>query len=170
MGRRWIGIEMGEQARTHCLPRLQKVVEGEQGGISAAVGWHGGGGFSFVQLGEAVFDEYGRIADAVRFAPLAAWLWFAHTRAPHPVGVFDSPLLGVFEGTAFVLLYNGILGDKRPQGGNVLTRAVWQDVAQLLPDHDGPWVIFGEACRLSADTCKRAGIDFRYIPHDLGIR
>ena len=39
MGRRWIGIEMGEHALTHCLPRLQKVVAGEQGGISAAVGW-----------------------------------------------------------------------------------------------------------------------------------
>ncbi|KGM57401.1 DNA methylase [Lysobacter arseniciresistens ZS79] len=170
MGRRWIGIEMGEHARTHCLPRLKKVVTGEQGGISQAVGWQGGGGFSFVQLGEEVFDEYGRIAETVRFAPLASWLWFAHTRAPHPDGRFDSPLLGVHDGTAFVLLYNGILGDKRPQGGNVLTRAVWQDVAQLLPGHDGPWVIFGEACRLAADTCKRAGIDFRYIPHELGIR
>ncbi len=39
MGRRWIGIEMGEHALTHCLPRLQKVMAGEQGGISAAVGW-----------------------------------------------------------------------------------------------------------------------------------
>lgn len=170
MGRCWIGIEMGEHARTHCLPRLKKVVEGEQGGISEAVGWQGGGGFAFAQLGEAVFDEYGRIASAVRFAPLAAWLWFAHTRVPHPTGRFDSPLLGVHDGAAFVLLYNGILGDKRPQGGNVLTRAIWQDVSQLLPDHAGPWVVFGEACRLAPDTCKRAGIDFRYIPHDLGIR
>ncbi len=37
MGRRWIGIEMGDHAVTHCLPRLQKVVAGEQGGISQAV-------------------------------------------------------------------------------------------------------------------------------------
>ena len=37
MGRRWIGIEMSEHAVTHCVPRLQKVLEGEQGGISAAV-------------------------------------------------------------------------------------------------------------------------------------
>ena len=39
MGRRWIGIEMGEHAATHCLPRLQKVIDGEQGGISKAVNW-----------------------------------------------------------------------------------------------------------------------------------
>jgi adenine-specific DNA-methyltransferase len=47
MGRRWIGIEMGEHAVTHCLPRLEKVGAGETGGISAAVGWQGGGGFRF---------------------------------------------------------------------------------------------------------------------------
>ena len=41
MGRRWIGIEMGEHAATHCLPRLQKVIDGEQGGISKAVAWRG---------------------------------------------------------------------------------------------------------------------------------
>ena len=45
MRRRWIGIEMGDHAATHCLPRLQKVIDGEQGGISKAVGWQGGGGF-----------------------------------------------------------------------------------------------------------------------------
>jgi len=53
MGRRWIGIEMGEHALTHCLPRLRKVVDGEQGGISQAVGWQGGGGFRLLQAGRA---------------------------------------------------------------------------------------------------------------------
>lgn len=43
MGRRYIGIEMGEHAETHCAPRLKKVIEGEQGGISKAVNWSGGG-------------------------------------------------------------------------------------------------------------------------------
>src|SRR5271166_662301 len=43
-GRRYIGIEMGEHAITHCVPRLKKVVDGEQGGISDDVGWKGGGG------------------------------------------------------------------------------------------------------------------------------
>ncbi|MEY4910011.1 MAG: hypothetical protein RL260_3729, partial [Pseudomonadota bacterium] len=56
MGRRYIGIELGDHARTHCLPRLQKVIDGEQGGISGAVGWQGGGGFRFYTLGEPVFD------------------------------------------------------------------------------------------------------------------
>src|SRR5690606_41788251 len=45
MGRRYIGIEMGEHAVTHCMPRLAQVIAGEQGGISNAVSWQGGGGF-----------------------------------------------------------------------------------------------------------------------------
>ena len=41
MKRRYIGIEMGEHAQTHCIPRLNKVIDGEQGGISKAVNWQG---------------------------------------------------------------------------------------------------------------------------------
>ena len=75
MRRRWIGIEMGEQ-----------------GGISKAVAWgvgrngepFRGGGFRFMRLGEAVFDEAGRINPAVRFATLAAVIWQQETGA-----VFD---------------------------------------------------------------------------------
>jgi adenine-specific DNA-methyltransferase len=170
MGRRWIGIEMGEHARTHCLPRLKKVVEGEQGGISQAVGWQGGGGFRFATLGEPVFDEDGRINAGVRFAALAAHLWFAETKAPHATQNFDSPLLGVHGDTAIMLLYNGVLGDRRPQGGNVLTHAVWEHVRGLLPQHSGRWRVYGEANRLGPTTLKRFGIDFRQIPYDIGAR
>jgi adenine-specific DNA-methyltransferase len=67
MDRRWIGVEMGDHAVSHCVPRLQKVIEGEQGGISEAVGWKGGGGFTFYRLGEPVFDEDGRIRRASAF-------------------------------------------------------------------------------------------------------
>lgn len=170
MGRRWIGIEMGEHARTHCLPRLRKVVQGEQGGISQAVGWQGGGGFRFARLGEPVFDGEGRINPQVRFAALAAWLWFAQTRMPHGTQRFDSPLLGMHGNTALVLLFNGVLGDRRPQAGNVLTHSVWTDLKSLLPEHRGPWRIFGEACRLGPSTLKRCDIEFRQIPYDLGAR
>ncbi|MBL8881108.1 MAG: site-specific DNA-methyltransferase, partial [Phycisphaerales bacterium] len=79
MDRRYIGIEMGEHAVTHCLPRLEKVIAGEQGGISQAVGWQGGGGFRFHTLGDPVFDSDGGIHPAVRFAPLAAYLWHFET-------------------------------------------------------------------------------------------
>ena len=170
MGRRWIGIEMGAHARTHCLPRLRKVVEGEQGGISQAVGWQGGGGFRFARLGEPVFDVDGRIHPSVRFAPLAAYLWFTQAHVSHATGAFDSPLLGIHGDTAIALLYNGILGDRRPQGGNVLTHAVWEQLRALAPLHAGPWLVYGEACRLQPATLKRQGIVFRQIPYEIGLR
>ncbi len=72
MGRRWIGVEMGEHAVTHCLPRLRKVIEGEQGGISEALGWKGGGGFRFKKLGETVFRPDGSLSPSVTFKALAA--------------------------------------------------------------------------------------------------
>lgn len=56
LGRKWIGIELGEHAETLCLPRLKKVVSGEdQTGISKQVGWKGGGGFRYCVLGESLF-------------------------------------------------------------------------------------------------------------------
>ncbi len=50
MNRRWIGIELGEHCYTHCKPRIDMVIDGEQGGISKAVDWHGGGGYHFYEL------------------------------------------------------------------------------------------------------------------------
>jgi adenine-specific DNA-methyltransferase len=173
MGRRWIGIEMGEHARTHCLPRLEKVVAGEQGGISQAVGWQGGGGFRFMRLGEPVFDASGRIHPQVRFAALAAFVWQQETRtaysAPMPGAVPGTPLLGVHEGVAICLLYNGILGDRRPEGGNVLTLAVLQGLKRACP-HAGPRVVYGEACRLGSARLTAEGITFRQIPYELVAR
>ncbi|MCM2287679.1 MAG: site-specific DNA-methyltransferase [Sulfuritalea sp.] len=168
MGRRWIGIEMGEHAVTHCLPRLQKVGAGETGGISAAVGWQGGGGFRFHTLGESVFDAEGGINPAVRYASLAAYLWHFETGQPAAQS-FDSPCLGTHEGTAYYLLYNGILGDRRPAGGNVLTSNVLAHLDALFP-HVGPRVIYGETTRLGEARLREAGITFKQIPYDIKAR
>ncbi len=165
MNRRYIGIEMGEHAETHCLPRLQKVIEGEQGGISKSMNWRGRGGFKFLRLGEPIFDESGAINPAVRFTTLASFIWLQETGVPASAK-FDSPLLGVHAGTAFYLLYNGILGDKRPDGGNVLTGAVLRAIDELLP-HKGPKVIYGEGCRLGASRLAAERITFRHIPYDV---
>ena len=58
MKRRWIGIELGEHCHTHCLPRLKKVVDGtDEGGISKAVKWQGGGGFKYYYLAPSLLKE-----------------------------------------------------------------------------------------------------------------
>ena len=61
MGRQYIGIEIGEQAYTHCKKRLDSVIDGEQGGISQAVNWHGGGGYKFYELAPTLIvkDDHG---------------------------------------------------------------------------------------------------------------
>ena len=163
MHRKWIGIEMGNHAETHCLPRLRKVVDGEQGGISEAVNWTGGGGFRFYELGPAVFDDAGHINPEVKFEWLAAHVWFSETGVGRSGKAMRSPLLGTHDGVAYYLLYNGILGDKRPDGGNVLTLKVLAD----LPAFDGPKVIYGEASRLSPDRLRALGISFRQTPYDI---
>ena len=62
MGRRWIGVEMGDHAYTHCKVRLDKVIAGEdKGGITKAVNWQGGGGYRFYELAPTLvkFDMFG---------------------------------------------------------------------------------------------------------------
>jgi len=58
MGRRWIMVELGEHCHTHIIPRLRKVIEGEDpGGITQAVGWKGGGGFRYYRLAPSLLER-----------------------------------------------------------------------------------------------------------------
>ena len=162
MKRQYIGIEMGDHAVTHVVPRLKNVIDGEQGGISKAEKWEGGGGFRFYRLGEQLFDEFQIIRPDVKFPQLAAHIWFTETHTPYR-GTSDSPMLGIHQGTAYYLLYNGILGDKKPQSGNVLTSAV----LKMLPPFDGPKVIYGEANRFGPARMQQEGIIFKQIPTEI---
>lgn len=168
MGRRYIGIEMGEHAQTHCIPRLEKVIAGEQGGISEAVGWQGGGGFRFCTLGEAAFDAEGHINPGIKFPTLAAFVWHFETGEPAKQ-TFEVPFLGVRDGVAYYLLYNGVLGDRRPAGGNVLTHPVLEILDEYFP-HDGPKVIYGETSRIGESRLSAEKITFRQIPYDIKVR
>jgi adenine-specific DNA-methyltransferase len=165
MGRRYIGIEMGEHAITHCIPRMKKVVEGEQGGISKDVNWQGGGGFTFYHLGETVFDEQGQINTKVKFKTLAAHVWFSETHTPLSKTP-ETPLLGVHNETALYLLFNGILGDITQEGGNVLTARILRQ----LPKHEGKKVIYGEMCMLDETSLLKQEITFKHIPYDIKAR
>lgn len=168
MGRRWIGIEMGDHAETHCKPRLDKVIAGEQGGVSEAVGWTGGGGYRFYRLGAAVFDADGHIADGIAFATLAAHVWFSETGMPF-TGTADTPVLGMHDGTAYALLYNGILGDRSVSGGNVLTAALLERLREAS-GWDGPMTVYGEWSKLGTARLADAGVTFKQTPYDVKAR
>jgi len=171
MNRRYIGIELGEHAKTHCAVRLKKVIEGEQGGISKSVSWQGGGGFRFYRLGAELFSADGKINAEVKFTDLAAYIWFFETRSPYQGKGNqgrgdkggDTPLLGIHNNTAYYLLYNGILKDKSAKGGNVLSATLLRH----LPSHDGKKVIYALGCRLSSDTLAAQNIHYRHIPYQV---
>jgi adenine-specific DNA-methyltransferase len=58
MGRRWIMVELGEHCHTHIIPRLQKVIGGEdKGGVTEATGWNGGGGFRYFSLAPSLLEK-----------------------------------------------------------------------------------------------------------------
>ncbi|WP_250046054.1 site-specific DNA-methyltransferase [Phaeovulum sp. NW3] len=170
MGRRYIGIEMGDHAVTHCAPRLQKVVDGEQGGISKAQNWQGGGGYRFYRLGPPVFTEDGAIQPDIRFPILAAHIWFAETGSPWTEPRPLTPFLGAQGGKGYALLYNGILGDKSVSGGNVLTRKTLAAIRATMGDFTGPLTVYGERTALSDATLKAEQIEFKQTPYDVKAR
>ena len=170
MGRRYIGIEMGDHAVTHCAPRLQRVVDGEQGGISKAQNWQGGGGFRFYRLGPPVFTEDGQIQSDIRFPVLAAHIWFAETGGPWTEPKPLTPFLGARDGKGYALLYNGILGDKSVSGGNVLTRKTLATIRAAQVDFTGPLTVYGERTALSETTLRSELIEFKQTPYDVKAR
>ena len=113
-----------------------------------------------------MFDETGKIGETAKFADLAAHIFFTETGKPIPKRTNGaSPFLGTANGTGYYLLFNGILGDKTPDGGNVLTGKVLAH----LPKHNGQKVIFGEGCRLGEARLRREQIIFKQLPYEIKV-
>ena len=175
MGRRWIGIEMGKHAETHCIPRLQAVVDGkDSGGITEAAKWQGGGGFRFSRLGPPIFAEDGSVHPEIKFPELAAHIWFSETRTPLPRMRKPTTFLGEHKGAGYALLYNGILKDKRVNGGNILTRRTLAECCEAATaggwNSGGNLIIYGNGNRLSPKAMREVGVEFRQIPYEVKKR
>jgi site-specific DNA-methyltransferase (adenine-specific)/adenine-specific DNA-methyltransferase len=162
--RRFILVEMDDPiAQNVTRERVKRVAEGYTNAKGQAVAGLGGG-FQFCRLSaEPLFDAEGQIRRDVTFAQLAEFVWFAETGTGY-TGRADSPLLGVHEGRAIYLLYNGILKDRSVAGGNVLTGPVFE----VLPKFAGPKVIYAAANRMGARTA-REGITFKQTPYALDV-
>lgn len=145
---------------------MQYVIEGDNTGISKDINWKGGGGFGFYTLGSTVFDENGNLNQDVTFSDLAHFVWWQRNKFSLEKDNFDSPYLGTHNGVAYYLLYNGILGDKRPNGGNVLTMPILKHILSTHP-HEGKKVIWGEASRIGDNNLERENIEFIQIPYKL---
>ena len=162
--RRFILVEMdGKISEDVTTQRVRRVAAGYSNAKGQAVSGLGGA-FQFCRLSaEPLFDADGQIRSDVRFAQLAEFVWFAETGSGY-TGSADSPLLGVHEGRAIYLLYDGILKDKSVAGGNVLTGPV----LDVLPPFAGPRVIYAAANRLGSRTA-REGITFKQTPYALEL-
>ncbi|HNC75932.1 MAG TPA: site-specific DNA-methyltransferase [Pseudomonadales bacterium] len=189
--RRFILVEMDDAiARNVTAERVRRVAQGYTNAKEQAVEGLGGG-FQFCRLSaEPLFDADGQIRRDVTFAQLAEFVWFAETgtswmpsfrgggaepgiqsspasldsRLRGNDGIDSSPLLGVYEGRAIYLLYNGILKDRSIDGGNVLTGPLYD----LLPPFAGPKVIYAAANRMGS-RAVRDGITFKQTPYALEI-
>jgi len=168
MKRQYIGIEMAEHAKTHTKKRLENVINGDRTGISELVGWTGGGGFRFYTLGDTILDEDGKIRDTVAFEQLAAHIWFYETKTPFDKPKAKSTFLGVHNETAYALLYNGVLQDKRINGGNVLTAktlaVIFKDTGKVFYKK---LVVYGVSSRIGLTRLKELGIEFKQTPYDV---
>lgn len=72
MGRKWIGIELGEHCYSHSKSRMDKVIDGEQGGISKDVDWKGGGGYKFYELAEPLLVK-NKVLPVYQINPSYTW-------------------------------------------------------------------------------------------------
>ena len=138
LNRRYIGVEIGDHATTHVVPRLRQVV-----------GTHGGG-FKFCRLGEEVFDAAGNFNHALTFETLARFIWFGLT-GQVLVDENEFPMLGIVDGAAVYLL------------DDLLTRETFAK----LPTYNGRKIVYAAACRLSDRFLRDNEIEFRHVPNDL---
>jgi adenine-specific DNA-methyltransferase len=167
--RRFILIEMDNNiAQKVTTERLRRVSQGYTYNAEKQAGL--GGGFRYCELGVTLFDPNRQIRDEVKYNDLAQHVYFIETGQPLPIPPpFPNgkgavgPLLGVSNGTAVYLLYNGILKDKSVNGGNVLT----YEVLEGLPKHNGIKVIYGNGSRISKARLSDLGIVFKQIPYEI---
>ncbi|MCX5723758.1 MAG: site-specific DNA-methyltransferase [Nitrospirae bacterium] len=164
--RRFILVEMESKiAREITAERVRRVAEGYKNAKGEKVEGLGGG-FRYCELGEPLFDESGKIREIVSFSDLARHVYFTETGEPLPrERVTKSSFIGECRGVGIYLLFNGILGDKRAQGGNVLTRLV----LEKLPKFDGQKVIYCAGCLLGKDRLQAERILIRQTPYEIKV-
>ncbi|MGU9952200.1 MAG: DNA methyltransferase [Gammaproteobacteria bacterium WSBS_2016_MAG_OTU1] len=123
--RKFLLVEMEKEISENITAkRIQKVIKGYGTGDKKVMGL--GGGFRFCTLGSLLLDEYGNVSSEVKFSDLAAHVFFSGTGMPIPKRA-TTPLLGEYQDDVIYLLYNGIMGDKSKNGGNVLTPKTCQN-------------------------------------------
>ena len=177
--RRFILVEMDENiAQNVTRERVQRVAQGYTNAKGQAVEGLGGG-FQFCRLStEPLFKAEGPIRADVSFAQLAEFVWFMETGTglaqTEQQAKPRTPFLGVYQGRAVFLLYNGILKDKTDKGGNVLnarTLSILREALQQhVPDFEGAWAVYGARTRFDKAQLAAKGLHFHQLPYELAVK
>lgn len=158
--RRFVLVQMADEGSPEAPKPIARPITAKR--LKYAVEQHGGG-FNFMTLGETLFEADGRIREGVSYDALARYVFHVATGEAWN-GQRDGPLLGrASNGVGVYLLYNGVLKDKHPQSGNVLTR----EVLASLPETQPGDIVYGTACRLTTNRLSQLGLTFKQIPYAL---
>ena len=164
--RRFVLVEMEKEiCRNVAAVRLSRAAAGGETGGGKPIAALGGG-FRYCKLGRELFDEYRQIARGVKFSDLAAHVFFSETGVPIPKRADGkTPFLGATADKAVYLLFNGVLGDKTPAGGNVLNPLTLRTLPTAAKGVAR--IVYGESCELTKARRKQANIVFRKIPREV---
>ena len=160
--RKFVLVEMDKNISENITAkRIAKAIKGYKNGDKTIAPL--GGGFHFCTLGTSLFDENGNIGGKVKFADLAAHIFFSETGTPIAKRA-KTPLLGVCDNRAIYLLFNGVMGDN-----NALTIAALHSLPPP-PQNGMTRVIYAESTLLSKERLAREKIEFRQIPYKIRLR
>jgi site-specific DNA-methyltransferase (adenine-specific)/adenine-specific DNA-methyltransferase len=172
--RRFILVEMDNTiAQTVTAERVKRVSQGYTSAKAKEVAGLGSG-FQFCRLSdEPLFNADGPIRPDVTFTQLAEFVWFIETGTGLTAaagGKPGTPLLGIFQGRAVFLLYNGILKDKTDTGGNVLNARSLAVLEQTLPECDTPRVVYAARNRFDKVKLSALNLTFHQLPYELAVK
>ena len=156
--RKFILVEMEEYAETITAERVRRVINGYGEGKNAGEGT--GGGFTFYELGEPLFNEDGYLNENVGMEKLREYIWYIETRTSY-VGLsyngnLNEYLLGNHNGTAYYFYYE-------PNRTTTLDKAFLNTIRQKAE----LYVIYADNCLLSEEFMRINNIIFKKIPRDI---
>ena len=153
--RRFILAELDDYADTVTAERVRRVISGYGEGNGAVGGIDSG--FSYYELGPALFREDGAIDPAVTHADLARYVWATETRAPYVDLTDEHPyLLGEHAQAVYYLTWE-------PGEETTLT----YDLLRGLPRKGSPTVIFADRCAIAPERLDEMGVVFRRVPDQI---
>lgn len=148
-------IEMMDYADTITAERVRRVIAGYGESKNAVEGVDSG--FSYYDLGPALFATDGTVSSGVTYADLACYVWATETRAPYEDLTGEHPyLLGEHAGAVYYLAWE-------PDGETALT----YDLLRGLPRKGSPTVIYADRCAIAQERLDEMGVVFKRVPDQI---